>query len=445
MSRLETRSGIKWGAIVPLIGGQVLGTRRALGCDPRVMFSFPPFRTNDSYIRSYLPDVPFHELDEDVIDSETLSRRGAGIKVMVSTCPCAGLSQLSAAKTNDPVRAGKNRWMLYTTDQVLTHIRPDLLLGENAPSLATGMGMDVVRTMRLMANERGYSLLIAKMTSTMCGIPQNRVRSFYFFVRNKLIPTELTWPRRDCPTVKRYLKSIAGGLVSDWRWDHRLRDSPMVSFLNERLPGWNTDAGKDEHGDRTGALSYIVHHKLVREFCRRFPLREADDYDTIERGEIRAVHRMLKKIKSGSKSGVNTSSAMIVTGDPPAYNAVTAKSGCKIIHPNGKRYLNVRELAQLMGLPNDFELPPRNKWNIICQNVPVNSAECATELGMRLMESGRRVDTRDLLGRRTNEGRDFVLYDFISNRDRTDWWNETHERVIASGKAAPSGYTPKSI
>ena len=57
------------------------------------------------------------------------------------------------------------------------------------------------------------------------------------------------------------------------------------------------------------------------------------------------------------------------------FTAVITKNVSFAAHPTEDRFLNIRELLHLMGMPHDFvvENPQRN-WNHICQNVPVNTA-----------------------------------------------------------------------
>ena len=53
-------------------------------------------------------------------------------------------------------------------------------------------------------------------------------------------------------------------------------------------------------------------------------------------------------------------------------NAFVGKLPGSLIHPTEPRFLNVREMLTIMGLPYDFELIDWQKSrNVICQNVPV--------------------------------------------------------------------------
>jgi site-specific DNA-cytosine methylase len=56
-------------------------------------------------------------------------------------------------------------------------------------------------------------------------------------------------------------------------------------------------------------------------------------------------------------------------------NGVIGKSMNKLLHPIEERFLSIRELLHLMGMPEDFELnDPKRNYNHIAQNVPVTTA-----------------------------------------------------------------------
>ena len=46
-----------------------------------------------------------------------------------------------------------------------------------------------------------------------------------------------------------------------------------------------------------------------------------------------------------------------------------------LTHPTEDRYLTLRECMEIMYLPHDFQLLNEKKWNHICQNVPIKTAE----------------------------------------------------------------------
>eukprot|EP00091_Calanus_sinicus_P021550 TRINITY_DN6434_c0_g1_i2.p1 TRINITY_DN6434_c0_g1~~TRINITY_DN6434_c0_g1_i2.p1 ORF type:complete len:215 (-),score=80.04 TRINITY_DN6434_c0_g1_i2:101-745(-) len=56
------------------------------------------------------------------------------------------------------------------------------------------------------------------------------------------------------------------------------------------------------------------------------------------------------------------------------FTAVITKNVVYAVHPEEDRFLNIRELMHLMGLPHDFQIDNPKNWNRVCQNVPLNTA-----------------------------------------------------------------------
>ena len=50
-----------------------------------------------------------------------------------------------------------------------------------------------------------------------------------------------------------------------------------------------------------------------------------------------------------------------------SFGALISKTMCSGVHPDEDRYLNVREMMHLMGLPHDFEIDSVTNVNHIAQ------------------------------------------------------------------------------
>ena len=61
-----------------------------------------------------------------------------------------------------------------------------------------------------------------------------------------------------------------------------------------------------------------------------------------------------------------------------SYNALIARNMVNGVHPTENRYLNLREMIHMMGMPLDFELDDIKNINHIAQNVPVTTAKDMT-------------------------------------------------------------------
>ena len=58
-----------------------------------------------------------------------------------------------------------------------------------------------------------------------------------------------------------------------------------------------------------------------------------------------------------------------------SFSALIGRNMFNGVHPVENRYLNVREMLHLMGMPHDFEITSPKEVNHIAQNVPVRTAQ----------------------------------------------------------------------
>ena len=101
-----------------------------------------------------------------------------------------------------------NEWMYKSAEYVLGEVQPKVFWGENAPRLASKMGEPVVRRLRKIGEEHGYTFSIFKTKSILHGLSQVRDRTFYFFWKGDQVPLfdyvleneKQSKPRRDIQT-----------------------------------------------------------------------------------------------------------------------------------------------------------------------------------------------------------------------------------------------------
>ncbi len=58
-----------------------------------------------------------------------------------------------------------------------------------------------------------------------------------------------------------------------------------------------------------------------------------------------------------------------------SFSALIGRNMFNGVHPVENRYLNVREMLHLMGMPHDFKITSPKEINHIAQNVPVRTAQ----------------------------------------------------------------------
>ena len=127
-----TGGKLKWGTIIPLIGGSSIGCSKSAGNLPAFHLSYTPFKNNEAHLERYWPKVPKYYIDQ---DQEPENMKGVDY---INTC--AGLSMLNRSKgagVGDGSDAKMNKWMFKSTEYVLEKIKPKVMWGENAHSLFT--------------------------------------------------------------------------------------------------------------------------------------------------------------------------------------------------------------------------------------------------------------------------------------------------------------------
>ena len=120
---------IKWGTMIPLVGGSALGCARAAGSAPQYHLSYLPFANNESHLVGHW-GAPWHILDREGVPEYPDLLQG-GMDFINSVCPCAGLSMLNRTRDGEAGRgadAVQNAWMLKSAQYVLARVRPKVCL-----------------------------------------------------------------------------------------------------------------------------------------------------------------------------------------------------------------------------------------------------------------------------------------------------------------------------
>lgn len=204
---------MKWGTIVPLIGGLPIANSQVTGHSPDFLLSYEPFVSNDSHCVNYFKYSPYL-----VIDSESNKLSGnnsllfSDVDFVSSTCPCSGLSMLNTVTSGDSkfkrgADAVQNDWLYKGAEFVLDNIKPKVYWGENAPNLYTSAGKLILEKLQSIAKERGYTFSIIKTDTYLHGIPQHRQRTFYFMWRGDHSPI-LHYFKRETPHLNDYLNLL---------------------------------------------------------------------------------------------------------------------------------------------------------------------------------------------------------------------------------------------
>lgn len=346
-------------SIIPLIGGETIAMQNIFDEEPKYILSYTDFEANDNQLVNYYNNrVPYIKLDKG-------GSAPFRVDVVNTVCPCAGLSSLSFTSGSDNPA---NDWMLRAARYVLEYIKPEVFWGENAPRLASKMGQPIVKEMRKMAKEFGYSVSLYKTKSILHGLSQVRDRAFYFFWKGNEIPIFDYYSRpheKIEDTIRRAATNEPDPMTQLMTNKAIPSDNPFYRYVLEEMEGGITHTEFfNKIKKSANPLHWIEDHGSnyyeLSEWC------EKNGY----KNHAKKTKRMADKVKAGG----NVMRRTIEIGKN-YIGAFVAHLPNHLTHPDVDRFLNVRECLEIMKLPKDFQLQGGIKnLNHICQNVPVTTA-----------------------------------------------------------------------
>lgn len=344
---------VKYAGIVPLIGGMMFGAEKATGKKPEYILSYPAFKANDSMLLDYWKDVPYYEIEP---ESNTVDHKLREVDFVSALCPCAGLSQLNNGK-NRGANATQNDWMYKTAEFVLEGMRPKVFWGENAPGLYGPTGEPVAEKLRNIGEKNGYSMSLLKTTTMLHGIPQNRVRSFYFFWKSPTAPI-LNWYAKERPTLEKYLSEIDHMVSPEDKLEKalELQQDPLYIWLKQEFGDWRAFM-REKKGSM---MDVMINSGKPDEYIEWVKEHHPEH-------EKKATHALFKR-RNGM--GFWDSSPFL----PTDYTGAFTGARMNAIHPTEDRVLTRRELMHFMGLPDDMVVPTQDHMGRVFQNVPSSTA-----------------------------------------------------------------------
>jgi site-specific DNA-cytosine methylase len=372
---------IKYGTIVPLIGGMTVGNKMATETDPSFFLSYPAFKSNDQHAIDYFKETPYYVIDP---ESNKMVEEEGKVKVpknlfkevdfVTAVCPCSGLSMMNTSRKEGSASARgadaqQNQWMYKSAEFILESVKPRVFWGENAPGLYTNSGQGVVDKLREIGEKNGYSLSLYKTNTFFHGIPQKRERTFYFFWDSPKAPIFNTY-RREHKVLRDYLAEV-----------------PEWATAQDVFLGFSQTKGSAfERYLETQDLSFAKLSEKWNTFIH-WMVCENKIADVRNWAEING-ETFLVKIADHVKKKIDMNlgwwdASPHFTRDH--INAVIYRQMTSGLHPDGTRGMNIREFMHLMGLPHDFNLSS-DSWNHIAQNVPTCTARDMTSEVMRYIK-----------------------------------------------------------
>jgi site-specific DNA-cytosine methylase len=372
----------KWGTIVPLIGGMSLGCSLATQKKQDFMLTYSGYMGNEKSLVDYWPDVPYYNLKEFDIPEfaneesedekkslELLAEHFKDVDFMNAVPPCAGLSSLNASKGRSSMSRGsdavQNQWMYRTSNFVLEYIKPKVLWGENAPALFTKTGAGVAKNLEDIAKKWGYSFSLMKTNSLLHGVPQRRERTFYFFWKSETAPL-MNFIVKEKKHLVDFLREIP---KTTYHWDDTEWDKPVYPSYDVILKETGkTHAEWVKEHDHTTLHNHFAWTNRLDEMINKIE----NTYPN-SAWEVKNLKHVKKKLEMRMGWWDNSPHFFY-----EHFNAVVGRNMYRGMHPERKRFMNLRELIWMMGHPHDFNMFENEKGNIavaqISQNVPVVTA-----------------------------------------------------------------------
>ena len=384
-------------SIVPLIGGETIGSQQAFGTEPLHFMSYDGFQANDSHILNYYDNrINYYLLDQG--EAPPVNERA---DVVSSVCPCAGLSMMSHGYgDHNP----NNQWMGKTAEYILGEYKPKVFWGENAPAFAGKIGTNVRAQLREIGKKNGYTMSVYRTRSLLHGAPQVRERSFYFFWKDTQTPL-LGYFNRPHKPIEEVIREVTSNFQMEPISNKTPSDNPYYKFVLEEIHGGRTHK---EHSE-------LVDNQFTKSCLCVFTYIERNGYNFKQVSEWMAKHgydneaeksmRKYEKLKSGGnimKRGVTI---------PKDYiGAFVGHYPKMLTHPDEDRFITYREAMTIMGLPQDFELlNPKQSSNHICQNVPVQTAkDMAGEVKKYIEGNAKMVDTDYIMQYNHSQKADYI-------------------------------------
>lgn len=373
-------------SIVPLIGGMTLAQHDHSGAPPEYLLTYEGFQDNESHLLNYYKykhglEVPYYFVDRG-------DKPHKKVDIVNTTCPCAGLSQLSHGFGTDNKN---NQWMLKSAEFVLSEIKPIVFWGENAPGFAGKIG-DVIRGQMIAIGKKyGYSMSIYRTKSLLHGTPQVRSRSFYFFWNNGKVPI-FDWYETPYQRIESLIREAAGSNFQMEAINPKTPSKdPYYRFILEEMFG-GIDHKTFSH-EKMEALNVRSNDVLSFIESKNVTYSELTKWLRDKGYESEAVKCERRDAKLAAGQNIMRRGTIIPRDHIGAF--VGHYPGC-LTHPDEDRYITYREAMAIMGLPGDFELlNPKKSANHICQNVPFKTARDMAYEVFEAIEDRRRWINKD--------------------------------------------------
>ena len=274
--------------------------------------------------------------------------------VLILSFPRSGLVIESSSKSS------------ASTEKEISQVQPKVLWGEGSSGLFLASGKPLVSTLRALAADLSYSFSLVRTDTALHGLPQHRIHTFYFFWRSPTAPL-LDYVLTPRPKLEDFLKAIPLwaeyqdlpvqiGKVTDGFKPY------LYILLREQLDHKQFVQKMARENDGMITLSnYLDKHNLLDDCINwmnhYFP---GDKFQTNQFWSNRRIVDYFEDCKDKlSKDLKYRDYSPIFMGHTfTEFNFIEAraKNVMACVHPVEDRFLNIREVMALMGMPHDLKI-----------------------------------------------------------------------------------------
>ncbi|MEK0337368.1 MAG: DNA cytosine methyltransferase [Nitrosopumilus sp.] len=364
---------MKWSAIIPLLGGTALAAEQSTGRKPECIIDFEGFEVYSSHYRKNRPNVPYLVIkSKQDLTQAVRMLSSSNSKLIVAIPPCNGLCGLSNwefRKSDAHIEA--SQWISKSAELAMAS-GCEIFIGENAPALFTKSGETIAKLLHNSCRKYNYNLTLIKISSLQHGLPQKRVRCYFVATKDGYYP-DIEIEKSVPVGLAKFLEGLEGFEHStEFSTPKKLKDNIYFEFA-EQYYGSITKirkrvkeiiANRNKSGMTIAEL--IIYDNLFD---------KAIQFMIFNYKEVIRLKRWRKKILDGK--GIMEETPLFVINQSVT---LTMKRLHTMVHPEYKRYLNIRECMHLMGIPNWFTLADvPAKYRHITQNVPVTTAKAVID------------------------------------------------------------------
>ena len=368
---------MKWISVQNLIGGMALGFEKVFGAPEAIITNGVK---NDKLYIQYCNqrnlNIPIITMNSDY--TEILSEENSipETDIYVMTPICAGLSMLNGALSGKYARGDADNCQnqnMYNLTRLAMRNNAKVIVFENAPNLYTKAGEGVVIKLQKIADEYGYTFGLFATNTMYHGIPQSRKRTFALFYRdtNPAIFNFEQLPIKDfcdyldeIPPTTEYYNHSVGSIENDVYAQCILELTESKTIL-EAMDKIGCSKEKPVY-----TLLAIIMELGLNKAISWFENKVNTTHDSYTEKQLKFLYHCKEKL-SQEKGYFDSTGHVYLHGHT---NAVISKNFL-IYNNKYNRYLTVRELMYLMGLPNDFKIDVHSELYMITQNVPVCTSE----------------------------------------------------------------------